>query len=123
MKEHNWRLPDGVEELLPPAPRARELLRRQILDLFDAWGYDYVVPPMIEYLDALLVGSGSDLELQTFRMVDQLSGRMLGIRADMTSRPRESMPTACEPMPRNVSVTPGRWFTPTPRVSSNRAYR
>jgi ATP phosphoribosyltransferase regulatory subunit len=86
VKEHNWRLPDGVEEVLPPAARALELLRRQILDLFDAWGYDYVVPPMIEYLDALLVGSGSDLELQTFRMVDQLSGRMLGIRADMTSQ-------------------------------------
>ena len=86
MKEHNWRLPDGVEELLPPEVRALELLRRKMLDLFDTWGYDYVVPPMIEYLDALLVGSGSDLELQTFRMVDQLSGRMLGIRADMTSQ-------------------------------------
>ena len=86
MKEHNWRLPDGVDEVLPPAARALEMLRRQVLDLFDAWGYDYVVPPMIEYLDALLVGSGSDLELQTFRMVDQLSGRMLGIRADMTSQ-------------------------------------
>lgn len=86
MKEHNWRLPDGVEEVLPPAARALELLRRNVLDLFNAWGYDYVVPPMIEYLDALLVGSGSDLELQTFRMVDQLSGRMLGIRADMTSQ-------------------------------------
>lgn len=86
MKEHNWRLPDGVEEVLPPGARALELLRRRVLDLFDAWGYEYVVPPMIEYLDALLVGSGSDLELQTFRMVDQLSGRMLGIRADMTSQ-------------------------------------
>jgi ATP phosphoribosyltransferase regulatory subunit len=79
-------LPDGVDEVLPPQARSLELLRRQVLDLFDAWGYEYVVPPMIEYLDSLLVGSGSDLELQTFRMVDQLSGRMLGIRADMTSQ-------------------------------------
>lgn len=86
MKQHIWRLPDGVEEVLPPEARALEIRRRQLLDLFDAWGYVYVVPPMIEYLDALLVGSGSDMELQTFRMVDQQSGRMLGIRADITSQ-------------------------------------
>jgi ATP phosphoribosyltransferase regulatory subunit len=86
MKQHNWRLPDGVDELLPPDAWRIEQLRRQVLDLFDRWGYDYVMPPMIEFLDALLVGSGHDLELQTFRMVDPYSGRMLGIRADMTSQ-------------------------------------
>ena len=85
-ERHHWRLPDGVEEVLPPDARALELLRREVLDLFDRWGFDYVIPPMIEYLDALLVGAGHDLELQTFRMVDQASGRMLGIRADMTSQ-------------------------------------
>jgi ATP phosphoribosyltransferase regulatory subunit len=86
MKQHTWRLPDGIDEVLPPDAWALEQLRRRVLDLFVAWGYQYVVPPLIEYLDALLVGSGNDLELQTFRMVDQRSGRMLGIRADMTSQ-------------------------------------
>ncbi len=86
MKQHNWRLPDGVDELLPPRAWQLEQLRRGVLDRFDRWGYAYVMPPLIEYLDSLLVGFGNDLELQTFRMVDQRSGRMLGIRADMTSQ-------------------------------------
>jgi ATP phosphoribosyltransferase regulatory subunit len=86
MKQHTWRLPDGIDEVLPPDAWALEHLRRRVLDLFVTWGYQYVVPPLIEYLDSLLVGSGNDLELQTFRMVDQRSGRMLGIRADMTSQ-------------------------------------
>ncbi len=86
MKQYNWRLPEGVEELLPPDAWELEQLRRRVLDLFTSWGYAYVMPPLIEYLDALLVGSGHDLELQTFRMVDPYSGRMLGIRADMTSQ-------------------------------------
>ena len=86
MNQHTWRLPDGIDEVLPPDAWALEQLRRRVLDLFVVWGYEYVSPPLIEYLDSLLVGSGSDLELQTFRMVDQRSGRMLGIRADMTSQ-------------------------------------
>ncbi len=86
MNKHTWRLPDGIDEVLPPDAWALEQLRRRVLDRFAAWGYQYVEPPLIEYLDALLVGSGHDLELQTFRMVDQQSGRMLGIRADMTSQ-------------------------------------
>ena len=72
--------------MLPPDAWALEQLRRRVVDLFVVWGYEYVVPPLVEYLDSLLVGAGSDLELQTFRMVDQRSGRMLGIRADMTSQ-------------------------------------
>jgi len=72
--------------VLPPDAWALEQLRRRVLDLFVAWGYQYVEPPLVEFLDSLLVGSGNDLELQTFRMVDQRSGRMLGIRADMTSQ-------------------------------------
>ncbi|HET6470554.1 MAG TPA: ATP phosphoribosyltransferase regulatory subunit [Pseudomonadales bacterium] len=86
MNRHTWRLPDGIDEVLPPDAWALERLRRRVLDLFATWGYRYVEPPLVEYLDSLLVGSGNDLELQTFRMVDQRSGRMLGIRADMTSQ-------------------------------------
>jgi len=86
LNRHTWRLPDGIDEVLPPDAWALEQLRRRVLDLFVAWGYQYVEPPLVEFLDSLLVGSGNDLELQTFRMVDQRSGRMLGIRADMTSQ-------------------------------------
>ncbi len=91
MVNRNWRLPDGVEELLPPQAWALELLRRRVLDIFHSWGFDYVEPPIIEYLDALLVGTGTmghenDLDLQTLKVVDQRSGRMLGVRADMTAQ-------------------------------------
>ena len=85
MKTH-WRLPKGVDELLPPRAWDLELLRRRVLDVFDHWGFDYIEPPVIEYLDALLVGSGEDLDLQTLKVVDQISGRQLGVRADMTSQ-------------------------------------
>ena len=81
-----WRLPEGVDELLPPAARQLELMRRRVLDVFHAWGFEYVEPPVIEYLDSLLVGSGTDLDLQTLKAVDQRSGRLLGVRADMTSQ-------------------------------------
>ena len=84
MAQDFWRLPKGVDEVLPPRARQLELLRRQVLDLFDVWGYDYIEPPMIEYLDALLVGN--DLKLQTLQVADQVSGRTLGVRADMTSQ-------------------------------------
>lgn len=81
-----WRLPRGVDELLPPDAWELEALRRKVLDLFATWAYEYVEPPVIEYLDSLLVGSGQDLDLQTLKVVDQASGRQLGIRADMTSQ-------------------------------------
>ncbi len=84
MAQDFWRLPKGVDEVLPPRARQLELLRRQVLDLFDSWGYDYIEPPMIEYLDALLVGN--DLKLQTLQVADQVTGRTLGVRADMTSQ-------------------------------------
>ena len=79
-----WRLPDGVEELLPAAARRLEFLRRQITDLHFSWGYELVNPPLIEYLESLLTGSGELLDLQTFKLVDQLNGKMMGVRADMT---------------------------------------
>ncbi|MEE4300884.1 MAG: ATP phosphoribosyltransferase regulatory subunit, partial [Pseudomonadales bacterium] len=81
-----WRLPDGVEEILPPRARRMELLRRRLLDEFDRWGFELVDPPLIEYLDSLLVAAGSDLDLQTVKVTDQLSGRMMGVRADITSQ-------------------------------------
>jgi ATP phosphoribosyltransferase regulatory subunit len=83
MKER-WLLPDGFEEILPVEARRLEALRRAVLDLFARWGYELVMPPMIEYLDSLLVGAAHDLDLQTFKVTDQLTGRMMGIRPDMT---------------------------------------
>ena len=80
------RLPEGVEDVLPPQARELEGLRRAILDMLHARGYDYVICPVFEYLDALLVGAGADLELQTFTFTDRISGRLLGLRADLTSQ-------------------------------------
>lgn len=83
-KADRWLLPEGVEELLPPQAARLEYLRREILDLYQAWGYEFVITPLVEYLDALLVGSSHDLDLHTFKLTDQLSGRMMGLRADIT---------------------------------------
>lgn len=84
MSTDRWLLPEGVEEILPPQARLLERARRDILDLFDRWGYELVIPSMIEYLDSLLIGTGTDLDIQTFKLTDQLTGRMMGMRADMT---------------------------------------
>lgn len=79
-----WLLPEGVEEILPPEAFKLESLRRQILDLYANWGYELVITPLIEYLDSLLVGTSRDLELHTVKITDQLTGRMMGVRADIT---------------------------------------
>jgi ATP phosphoribosyltransferase regulatory subunit len=79
-----WLLPEHIEDVLPAEARAIERLRRDILDLFEAYGYELVAPPLLEYLESLLSGTGRDLDLATFKLVDQLSGRMLGVRADHT---------------------------------------
>lgn len=79
-----WLLPDGVEDVLPPEAKTLEGVRRRLLDLFEAWGYEYVIPPMVEYLESLLTGTGRDLDLKTFKVVDQMTGRMMGLRADIT---------------------------------------
>ena len=79
-----WLLPDGVQEVLPPEAANLEKTRRQLLDLFSGWGYELVIPPMVEFLDSLLTGTGTDLDLKTFKVTDQISGRMMGIRADIT---------------------------------------
>jgi len=77
-------LPDSVEELLPPAAAALEQLRQSSLERCARWGYELVMPPVIEYLEALLSGVAHDLDLQTFKLTDQMSGRMMGVRADIT---------------------------------------
>lgn len=79
-----WLLPEYLEDILPPYAREAEALRRRLLDLFDGYGYDLICPPLVEYLDSLLTGAARDLDLKTFKVVDGLSGRMLGVRADMT---------------------------------------
>lgn len=79
-----WLLPDGVEDILPPLAGRIESLRRDVMDTCQRWGYQLVIPPLIEYLESLFTGTGHDLELQTFKLTDQLTGRMMGVRADMT---------------------------------------
>jgi len=81
---NHWLLPEDIADVLPAEARKVESLRRAILDLYQSYGYELVAPPILEFLDSLLTGTGSDLNLQTFKLVDQLSGRTLGLRADMT---------------------------------------
>ena len=79
-----WLLPEHIEDILPAEAMRIELLRRGILDLFFAKKYELVMPPLVEFTDSLLTGTGHDLDLRTFKLVDQLSGRMMGVRADIT---------------------------------------
>lgn len=79
-----WQLPDGVDELLPAAAWQVENLRRSFIDQCHRCGFDLVMPPMIEYIDSLLTGTGETMNLQTFKLVDQQNGRTLGVRADIT---------------------------------------
>lgn len=79
-----WLLPEGVEEALPEQAWRLEASRRQLIDLYKSWGYELVLPPFIEYLESLLTGIGRDLDIQTFKLTDQLNGRMMGVRADIT---------------------------------------
>jgi ATP phosphoribosyltransferase regulatory subunit len=84
LQNDRWLLPEGIEEVLPPQADQLEVLRRRLLDLFHVWGYELVIPPFIEYLESLLTGTGNDLDLQTFKLTDQITGRLMGVRADMT---------------------------------------
>ena len=79
-----WLLPEGVEELLPAEAHKLETLRRRLLDLYEGWGYELVFTPLVEFLESLLVGPSQDLDVHTCKITDQLSGRMMGVRADMT---------------------------------------
>lgn len=79
-----WVLPDHIQDALPSDAHQLETLRRRLLDAFRVRGYQLVMPPLLEYLDSLTTGAGRDLALRTFTLVDQLSGRTMGVRADMT---------------------------------------
>jgi ATP phosphoribosyltransferase regulatory subunit len=79
-----WLLPENIADVLPSEARKIEELRRALLDRFRAYGYEMVMPPLLEYLESLLTSGGADLNLRTFKLVDQLSGRTLGLRADTT---------------------------------------
>lgn len=80
----NWLLPEYIEDVLPPEAERMERLRSRLLVLFRGYGYHLVAPPLLEYTESLLTGTGHDLDLRTFKLVDQLSGRMMGVRADIT---------------------------------------
>lgn len=82
----NWLLPENIADVLPSEARKIEELRRLIIDNFHLYGYELVMPPMLEYLESLLAGAGHDMDLRTFKLIDQLSGRTLGVRADMTTQ-------------------------------------
>ncbi|RZJ84856.1 MAG: ATP phosphoribosyltransferase regulatory subunit, partial [Massilia sp.] len=82
----NWLLPENIADVLPSEARKIEDLRRKMLDTFRLYGYELVMPPLLEYVESLLAGAGQDTELRTFKVVDQISGRLLGLRADMTTQ-------------------------------------
>lgn len=82
----NWLLPENIADVLPSEARKIEDLRRAMLDNFRSYGYELVMPPMLEYLESLLTGAGQDMDLRIFKLIDQLSGRTMGIRADMTTQ-------------------------------------
>jgi len=84
LNNNRWLLPDGVQETLPPDAQAVEQLRRKILQTYSCWGYDLVMPAMIEYIDSLLTGTAHSLDRKTFALVDQISGKQMGVRSDMT---------------------------------------
>lgn len=86
MQSKRWLLPEGVQETVPPESWRLEAARRALLDLYWRWGYDLIRPPLIEYLDSLLTGAGHELDLHTFKLTDQLNGRMMGVRSDMTTQ-------------------------------------
>jgi len=81
-----WVLPDHIADVLPSEARHIEELRRRLIDKAQSYGYELVMPPLMEHLESLLTGAGEALDLQTFKLVDQLSGRSMGLRADMTQQ-------------------------------------
>jgi ATP phosphoribosyltransferase regulatory subunit len=84
MVHRRWLLPEAIEDVLPGDAARIEALRRRLLDEFSRHGYEFVIPPLLEYVESLLTGSSHDLDLRTFKLVDQLSGRSMGVRADIT---------------------------------------
>lgn len=80
----NWLLPENTEDVLPPEAQRIETMRARLIEIFRVHGYQLVIPPMLEYVESLLTGTGHDLDLRTFKLIDQLSGRTMGVRADIT---------------------------------------
>jgi ATP phosphoribosyltransferase regulatory subunit len=83
-EDNRWLVPDGIEDVLPHEAEQVEYWRRVLLEEFSRWGYALVMPPMVEFVQALLTGKASDLHLDTCQLVDQVSGRMMGVRSDIT---------------------------------------
>lgn len=86
MQSNYWLLPEGVQEAIPPQSWHLEAARRELIDLYWRWGFDLIRPSLIEYLDSLLAGPGQEMDLHTFKLTDQISGRMMGVRSDMTTQ-------------------------------------
>ena len=84
LTQDRWLLPEGIEEIFPDEAEHLDQLGRLLIDQFHAWGYRLVMPPMVDFLDSLLTGSGYELDQQTLKFVDPLTGRLVGLRADMT---------------------------------------
>ena len=84
MTQNAWMLPDQISDVLPRQARMLEGLRRDLLDLYQQYGYELVMPPLVEYTDALLDDADDDLDLRTVKWADAITGRTLAIRADMT---------------------------------------
>lgn len=82
----NWLLPENIADVLPSEARKIEELRRLMLDNFRLYGYELVMPPLLEYVESLLTGAGKDTEQRTYKLIDPMSGRMLGLRPDMTTQ-------------------------------------
>src|SRR3954462_5284545 len=109
-----WVLPDHIADVLPSEARHIEELRRLLLDTARGYGCELVMPPLLEHLESLLTGTGEALDLQTFKLVDQLSGRMMGLRADTTPQVAR-LPRTCSMAPAWRScATGGRCCTGGP---------
>lgn len=100
----SWQLPDQIADVLPLEARHIEELRRLFLDTARSYGYELVMPPLLEHLESLLTGTGEALDLQTFKLVDQLSGRTLGLRADTTPQVARIDAPPAEPQRRGPSL-------------------
>jgi ATP phosphoribosyltransferase regulatory subunit len=100
-----WLLPEHIADVLPSEARRIEELRRKLLDLARSYGFELVIPPMLEHLESLLSGTGHALDLKTFKLVDQLSGRMLGVRADTTPQVARIATTRLSQAPRPLRLS------------------
>ena len=111
---NNWLLPAGINESLPAEATALEAMRRELLDVYRGWGYGFVMPPLVEYLESLSIAMGSQLDVQTFKITDQTNGRMMGLRADITPQVARIDSHRMSQQPNQ----PNRFFKQNDRVSA-----